>query len=588
MSNLFTLFGTIAVNADSANRTIDSTTRKAEQSGSKIGNAFSKIGSAAVACGKVIASGLAVGAAAMGALMKGSLESFADYEQLVGGIETLFKESKQKVMDYANEAYKTAGLSANEYMETVTSFSASLLQGLGGDTERASEYAHMAIVDMSDNANKMGSDMATIQNAYQGFAKQNYTMLDNLKLGYGGTQEEMARLINDSGVLGRAIKVDAKTLKQVPFHKIIEAINVIQERMGIAGTTAAEATETISGSFSALQSTWTNLMTGLASGDQDIDLLVDNFLKAFDTLGRNIDKVLPRLVQNIGKAASRLMQSAGKKLNEVWTGKIWPYLQETLRTEIGIDLPDWSEIVGKATAWWENVKKSCGFLARLLGFDDWTDEDKKAVEQWWKDQGVIFSWMLGRPTAEEDAKIIEDFRDWWEDNIQKAAEAIATIHINVLEPIADWWASTLDKLFPWFNASETLEAAKNGEFYNEVTWDEFNSGVRNNELAMSSLGAFLGADLSPAVRFGSVDGFMSDELGSLSPVGTSDRLATALDKLEAIANNSNGTDIAAAVRDAVAGIQFSVMLDTGVLVGQLAPHINTSLGSLAGRRERVK
>jgi hypothetical protein len=181
MSNLFTLFGTIAVNADSANRTIDSTTRNAEHAGSRMGNAFNKIGSFAVSCGKVIAGGLAVGATAIGALMKGSLESFAEYEQLVGGIETLFGESNmQKVLDYANQAYKTAGMSANEYMETVTSFSASLLQGLGGDTERAADYANMAITDMSDNANKMGTDISMIQNAYQGFAKQNYTMLDNL------------------------------------------------------------------------------------------------------------------------------------------------------------------------------------------------------------------------------------------------------------------------------------------------------------------------------------------------------------------------------------------------------------------------
>ena len=161
----------------------------------------------------------AVGAAAAGivALSKSAVENYAAYEQLVGGVETLFGTSADKVQEYASNAYKTAGLSANEYMETVTSFSASLLQSLGGDTEAAAEYADRAIVSMSDNANKMGTSMEMIQNAYQGFAKQNYTMLDNLKLGYGGTQSEMARLINDSGVLGESVKVTAETVKNVPF-----------------------------------------------------------------------------------------------------------------------------------------------------------------------------------------------------------------------------------------------------------------------------------------------------------------------------------------------------------------------------------
>ena len=180
---LFRLLGTIAVNNGDANLAIDDTTGKAEKSESKIGKAFEKIGSAAVKVGKIAATGIAVGSAAIAGLAKSAIDGYADYEQLVGGVETLFKDSGKKVLDYANEAYKTAGLSANEYMETVTSFSASLLQSLDGDTEKAAEYSNRAIIDMSDNANKMGSSMESIQNAYNGFAKQNYTMLDNLKLG---------------------------------------------------------------------------------------------------------------------------------------------------------------------------------------------------------------------------------------------------------------------------------------------------------------------------------------------------------------------------------------------------------------------
>ena len=188
------------------------------------------------------------GTVAVGKLAQSAISAYSDYEQLAGGVETLFKTSSATVMEYANNAYKTTGLSANEYMDTVTSFSASLLQGLGGDTEAAAQIADKAIVDMADNANKMGTDMASIQYAYQGFAKQNYTMLDNLKLGYGGTQAEMARLINDSGVLGDTMQVTAQTVNQVSFDKIIEAIHVVQERIGITGTTAQEASETIQGS----------------------------------------------------------------------------------------------------------------------------------------------------------------------------------------------------------------------------------------------------------------------------------------------------------------------------------------------------
>lgn len=188
MADVFKLFGEIAIRDEAAQKAIANTTKRAgdaskniKKSFEKISSAtveksFEKIGAAAVKCGKMVASGLAVGAAAVGTLMKASIGEYADYEQFVGGIETLFKESRGKVMEYANSAYKTAGLSANEYMETVTSFSASLLQGLDGDTEKAAEMANLAITDMADNANKMGTDMSSIQNAYQGFAKQNYTI----------------------------------------------------------------------------------------------------------------------------------------------------------------------------------------------------------------------------------------------------------------------------------------------------------------------------------------------------------------------------------------------------------------------------
>ena len=217
---------------------------------------------------------------------KQALNSYADYEQLVGGVETLFKDNAETVKNYANNAYKTAGLSANDYMETVTSFSASLLQSLNGDTAKSAQVADMAITDMSDNANKMGTDMSMIQNAYQGFAKQNYTMLDNLKLGYGGTKSEMERLLKDAQKIS-GIKYDISNLNDV-----YQAIHVIQGELGITGTTAKEASTTIQGSVSAMKSAWQNMLTGIADDNADFNGLMNNLADSIVTAGKNI---LPRV-----------------------------------------------------------------------------------------------------------------------------------------------------------------------------------------------------------------------------------------------------------------------------------------------------
>lgn len=229
--------------------------------------------SAGTQLGSMLSTGvkasLAAGVAGLGAIIGSALTEGGALQQSLGGVETLFKDSASQVIAAANEAYRTAGVSANDYMEQVTSFSATLLQGLGGDTEAAASYADKAIVQMSDNANKMGTDMSAIQYAYQGFAKDNYTMLDNLKLGYGGTQAEMARLINDSGVLGDSIKVTAETVKDVPFSSIIDAIGVIQDNLGITGTTAKEAATTLTGSFASVKAALSNVLAGLALG-QDL------------------------------------------------------------------------------------------------------------------------------------------------------------------------------------------------------------------------------------------------------------------------------------------------------------------------------
>lgn len=250
------------------------------------------LGTTAVAVGKGVAKAV-----------KASIEGFGDYEQLVGGVETLFKSSSNEVVKYANNAYKTAGLTANEYMETVTSFSASLLQSLNGDTAKAAQVADMAITDMSDNANKMGTDMSSIQNAYQGFAKQNYTMLDNLKLGYGGTQKEMERLLAD------AEKISGQKYDISNLNDVYQAIHVIQTNIGITGTTAKEASTTIQGSIKAVKSTFQNLITGLADKKANIHQLVGNFTDSVITAGKNIIPRIVTIVKNIGPAISETVTS---------------------------------------------------------------------------------------------------------------------------------------------------------------------------------------------------------------------------------------------------------------------------------------
>lgn len=319
---LFKLFGTIAVNNSEANQGIDETTDKAEDAAGKVkdlgdegdrtegklGKAFSKMGSAAVAVGKTIATGLAVASTAVVAVGKAAISSYADYEQLVGGVETLFDESSATVIANAQNAYKTAGMSANEYMETVTSFSASLLQSLGGDTKAAADKADMAINDMSDNANKMGTSIEMIQNAYNGFAKQNYTMLDNLKLGYGGTKEEMQRLLDDASKLS-GIEYDISS-----YSDIVDAIHIVQNEMGITGTTAKEASETISGSLASAKASWQNLLTGIADGNQDVGGLITQF---FDSIVTVADNIVPRIAQVMGTLPQLITDLVPKLLTKV-------------------------------------------------------------------------------------------------------------------------------------------------------------------------------------------------------------------------------------------------------------------------------
>lgn len=305
---------------------------------SGISSALGKIGGVATAVGKTALIGVGAVGTAVAGLAKQSVEVYADYEQLVGGVETLFKDSADTVIGYADIAYKTAGLSANDYMDTVTSFSASLLQSLGGDTAKASEMANMAIIDMSDNANKMGTSMDMIQNAYQGFAKQNYTMLDNLKLGYGGTQAEMYRLMQDAEKLGAVFNseysLSSKGTLEADFADIVTAIHTVQTEMDITGTTSKEASSTISGSISSMKASWTNLLTGMGDDTQDFGKLIDNFVESVATVG---DNLLPRISIVLDGVVSLISNLAPKiiaKIPEI-VGVILPSIIDSSRAITG-------------------------------------------------------------------------------------------------------------------------------------------------------------------------------------------------------------------------------------------------------------
>ena len=322
MLELFRILGTISITNKEAIDVLGETADEAEKSSGKMEKAFGKV---AGVVGKAAVAATSAAATAVGAITKTAVTAYADYEQLVGGVDTLFKDSSDKVQKYASKAFQTAGLSANQYMETVTSFSASLLQSLENDTEAAAEYADMAIIDMSDNANKMGTSMESIQNAYQGFAKQNYTMLDNLKLGYGGTKGEMERLIKNANRV-KVANGQMADLSIESFADVTEAIHIIQTEMGITGTTALEASDTIQGSVAAMKAAWKNMLVGIADGNQDIGVLMKNLGDSIITVGNNL---LPRIKTTI-EGIAQLIKVAVPPLIEQVVPMIIDILPELL------------------------------------------------------------------------------------------------------------------------------------------------------------------------------------------------------------------------------------------------------------------
>lgn len=336
--DVFNLYAKLSLNTDDYEKGVE----KAKGGASSLMDVFS-----GTLLGNVVSDGLrtvANGITEIGktaanmavSIGKASLDSYADYEQLVGGVETLYKDSAGIIESYAKDAYKNVGLSANDYMETSTSFAAALVSSLGGDTGKAAEMANTAISDMSDNANKMGTNMQSIQDAYNGFAKQNYTMLDNLKIGYGGTQAEMKRLIKEAAAMTDTQKELGVTVdsNSMSYANIVQAIHVVQANMGIMGTTSKEAATTIQGSTASMKSAWENLLTGIADPEQDIQALVDNLVDSVITAGNNIipriKEIVPTLIDGLSELVTQLAPYVSSVIME-----LEPTIEEGLQALFG-------------------------------------------------------------------------------------------------------------------------------------------------------------------------------------------------------------------------------------------------------------
>ena len=387
--NLLDLFVKISVDDGDVDKGFSETSSKAETLAGKLKGGLAtaaKVGGAAIA---------AAGAAAI-AITKQAVENYGEYEQLVGGVETLFKSSADTVMQYAENAYKTAGMSANEYMTTVTAFSASLLQSMGGDTDAAAEKANLAITDMSDNANKMGTDMQSIQNAYQGFAKQNYTMLDNLKLGYGGTKEEMQRLLDDANALNAA-QGNYTNYTIDSYADIVDAIHTVQTEMGITGTTQLEASTTIQGSIASMKAAYENFITGLGDENADMAELITNLLGSTVTVAENLLPVIERILENIGV----VVQEKGPEMIEKFVG----YAVEKLPQVIELGMKMVLAIVsGLANNFPQIVRSVLDMMATIVktfvsSLPDIVDVGKQIVKGLWEGIKAMAGWLKNKVTG---------------------------------------------------------------------------------------------------------------------------------------------------------------------------------------------
>lgn len=379
--NLLDLFVKISVDTSEVDKNLGDTKEKALS--------FGDVLKANIA-GQAIVAGVKAVAGAVKNIGEAAIQSYGEYEQLVGGVETLFKSSADTVMQYAANAYQTAGMSANEYMTTVTAFSASLLQSMGNDTDAAAEKANLAITDMSDNANKMGTDMQSIQNAYQGFAKQNYTMLDNLKLGYGGTKEEMQRLLDDANALNAA-QGNYTNYTISSYADIVDAIHTVQTEMGITGTTQLEASTTIQGSIASMKAAYDNFITGLGDENADMAELTINLLGSTVTVAENLLPVVEKILENIGV----VVQEKGPEMIEKFVG----YAVEKLPQVIELGMKMVMAIVsGLADNLPQIVRSVLDMMATIVktfgsSLPDIVDVGKQIVKGLWEGIKAMGSWI---------------------------------------------------------------------------------------------------------------------------------------------------------------------------------------------------
>nr|DAH55990.1 MAG TPA: tail tape measure protein [Caudoviricetes sp.] len=385
--NLLDLFVKISVDMSEVDKNLGNTKEKALS--------FGDVLKANIA-GQAIVSGVKAVAGAVKNIGEAAIQSYGEYEQLVGGVETLFNSSADTVMQYAANAYQTAGMSANEYMTTVTAFSASLLQSMGGDTDAAAEKANLAITDMSDNANKMGTDMQSIQNAYQGFSKQNYTMLDNLKLGYGGTKEEMQRLLDDANALNAA-QGNYTNYTIDSYADIVDAIHTVQTEMGITGTTQLEASTTIQGSIASMKAAYENFITGLGDENADMAELITNLLGSAVTVAENLLPVVERILENIGV----VVQEKGPEMIEKFVG----YAVEKLPQVIELGMKMVLAIVsGLANNLPQIVRSVLDMLATIVetfvsSLPDIVNVGKQIVKGLWEGIKAMGSWIKEKVTG---------------------------------------------------------------------------------------------------------------------------------------------------------------------------------------------
>lgn len=335
---------------------------ESEAAGKAGGSRFGKAFGGAL---KIAGAGIAAAATGIGVIGKQAVEAYADFEQLEGGIETLFGSDAQTVMKSASNAFKTAGMSANDYMETAIQSSASLISSLGGDTEKAASLMDLSITDMADNVNKMGTDMEAVQNAYRGFSRGNFTMLDNLALGFAGTKEGMQQLLDRATELS-GVKYDINS-----YSDIVQAIHEVQTEMGITGTTAAEASGTIAGSISSMQSAWQNLLTGVANGDADVAGLTQNFAGSLKNVAKNLIPVVKTALTGLATLVTELAPELAAELPAL-IQDVLPSLitaAVTLATSLGTALAENAPlIIGTlATSIGENAPQLAAGAVQLVG-----------------------------------------------------------------------------------------------------------------------------------------------------------------------------------------------------------------------------